>query len=177
MSKIGQLSLFIFVFSVGFVSCKKSKTGVWEEKINHANPASYHCSPDGRTDNYSSTEAVYHEDASCKDLGYTDKDWGLDGKYFVSPDGVKTPGENGAFWDEFLASGGGSSSSSSSGGCSSDDYNGPEFDTQVDSQCKTAHLYDCQGMTSERDAACDLYYSWESSWTGSGSFPDCPYCP
>lgn len=70
--------------------------------------------------------------------------------------------------------------SSSGGGvnCDPANYNGPEFNIQVDGQCKLAYLYDCEGNIQGRDAACSIYYDYgESVWTGSGSLPKCPYCP
>lgn len=61
--------------------------------------------------------------------------------------------------------------------CDIEDYDGPEFDIQVDSQCKMAYMYDCVGDIEARDATCKLYYEYGNSvWTGSGSLPDCPYC-
>lgn len=57
--------------------------------------------------------------------------------------------------------------------CDLVNYNGPEFNTQIDAQCKTAYLYDCVGNEAGRAAACELYYSWDD---GSPDFPDCPYC-
>lgn len=66
----------------------------------------------------------------------------------------------------------------SSGDCSIEDYNGPEFDIQVDAQCKAAYIYDCVGDEDARDAACALYYQYgEEVWTGTGPLPECPYCP
>lgn len=52
-------------------------------------------------------------------------------------------------------------------------YKGPEFNTQIDAQCKTAFLYDCVGNADGVAAACALYYQYDD---GSPDFPDCPYC-
>jgi hypothetical protein len=69
-----------------------------------------------------------------------------------------------------------SASGGGGGGCDLADYNGPEFDIQLDSQCKTAFLYDCAGEVQGVVTACALYESYRSLWQGPGSFPDCPYC-
>lgn len=46
---------------------------------------------------------------------------------------------------------------SGTGGCGSSGYNGPEFDIQVDSQCKAAYAYKCAGNQQGVDAACAIY--------------------
>ncbi len=63
------------------------------------------------------------------------------------------------------------------GNCDASGYNGPDFNIQVDAQCKAAYYYDCIGNNEGRDASCTLYYDYGNSvWTGSGSLPTCPYC-
>lgn len=79
------------------------------------------------------------------------------------------------------SNGGGGGSGDGGGGSSANCdlayYNGPEFDIQVDSQCKAAFVYDCVGEIEARNASCDLYYEYGNAvWTGPGSLPDCPYC-
>ena len=88
--------------------------------------------------------------------------------YFSNTGEIK-PGPN--------SNGGSGGDGGSSVDCDIANYDGPEFDIQVDSQCKAAYLYDCVGDTAARDAACHLYYEYGNAvWTGSGSLPDCRYC-
>jgi|GEM_PF-3434098 len=66
--------------------------------------------------------------------------------------------------------------SDTSAGSSSDacgDYKGPEFNIQIDSQCKTAQLYKCAGNADGVTVACALYKQWQDQ---DSSIPDCPYC-
>ncbi len=61
--------------------------------------------------------------------------------------------------------------------CDEDGYAGPEFDFQIDSQCRAAYIYDCFGDIAGKNAACDIYYDYgQDVWVGSDPFPDCPYC-
>ena len=59
--------------------------------------------------------------------------------------------------------------------CGAEDYNGPDFNIQIDSYCKAAYAYDCAGQTSERDVYCDLYYEVASDF-GYANPPTCNYC-
>lgn len=58
-------------------------------------------------------------------------------------------------------------------GCSINNYNGPEFDIQIDGQCKAAFIYKCQGNEAGVRAACEIYRSWQQHQSG---IPNCPYC-
>lgn len=58
-------------------------------------------------------------------------------------------------------------------GCGSSGYQGPEFDIQVDSQCKAAYAYQCAGNQQGVDAACAIYKQWQQQ---DSSIPNCPYC-
>lgn len=162
----------------GFIlsSCGKNKVGAWEH--HRENDGIYVCYPED-SDYLSETDyRIYWASKSCNDLGYSERGSSIADHHFVNENGESTPGRNGAFWDDYNSNSGSSSGGGgSSAACDLANYNGPEFNIQVDSQCKTAYIYDCQQLYQERDVACDLYYSWESSWTGSGSFPSCPYCP
>lgn len=57
------------------------------------------------------------------------------------------------------------------GGC--DFYAGPEFDIQIDGQCKAAFAYKCEGNEQGLRAACEIYKSWQQHQSG---IPNCPYC-
>lgn len=59
------------------------------------------------------------------------------------------------------------------GSCDADGYKGPEFDIQVDSQCKAAYIYGCGGQKDGVKAACDIYQTFRDS---DPSIPACPYC-
>lgn len=59
------------------------------------------------------------------------------------------------------------------GNCSLDNYEGPEFDIQVDAQCKAAYIYECSGNQAGVDAACEIYRMWQAQ---NPNIPDCPYC-
>lgn len=141
--------------------------GVCESKMVTNEGTYYYCETSEQVPCEASNIGTHiYSSSSCKSLGYTVKGdgevpWKSDDLYFISPDGAYTPGESGNFVN------------SGSGPCDMADYNGPIFNTQIDAQCRTAFLYDCQGMYSERDVACDLYYSYDD---GSPDFPDCPYC-
>lgn len=124
----------------------------------------------------------YHSTQSCSDLGYTEATFGTgykDGKSFISPKGSSFPGAFGTFAANGSSGGGsfGGSGGSSSGGCSNAAYNGPKFDVQVTSFCKTAQLAKCAGDQAAYNYSCTTYKDFGSSvWTGSGSLPKCPYC-
>ncbi|MEP4533410.1 MAG: hypothetical protein ABJ004_09995 [Cyclobacteriaceae bacterium] len=53
------------------------------------------------------------------------------------------------------------------------DYAGPEFNIQIDSQCKTAQLYLCAGNADGVTVACGLYKQYQAE---DSSIPNCPYC-
>ncbi|MEO9477556.1 MAG: hypothetical protein ABJG41_18565 [Cyclobacteriaceae bacterium] len=53
------------------------------------------------------------------------------------------------------------------------DYAGPEFNIQIDSQCKTAQLYLCAGNSDGVTVACGLYKQYQAQ---DSSIPNCPYC-
>jgi hypothetical protein len=74
------------------------------------------------------------------------------------------------------STGGGTKGGTTGANCDMSNYNGPEFDIQIDSQCKTAYAYQCAGNEDGRKTACALYNNYKSQWKGSGSFPKCPYC-
>lgn len=57
-------------------------------------------------------------------------------------------------------------------GCSTG-YQGPDFDIQIDSQCKAAYAYRCQGNDAGVRAACEVYRGWQQHQSG---IPNCPYC-
>lgn len=57
--------------------------------------------------------------------------------------------------------------------CDLVDYEGPIFNTQIDSQCQLAYVYDCEGNQEGVEAACDVYRFWQEQ---DSSIPDCPYC-
>lgn len=61
----------------------------------------------------------------------------------------------------------------SGAGCSISNYNGPEFDIQIDGQCKAAFIYQCVGNTEGVKAACEIYRNWQKHQPG---IPNCPYC-
>lgn len=169
-------STILLSLSILTISCEKHLNGVCEMRWGTSS-YSYYCQPEGE-EYCSSGWERYFSSASCNDLGYTEKHKGEGGPIgiaFVSSEGRDYPGENGYF-----ATGSGGTGSGSSGGsvnCNIADYDGPEFDIQVDAQCKAAYLYDCGGDIKARNAACKLYYDYGNEvWTGSGSLPKCPYC-
>lgn len=59
------------------------------------------------------------------------------------------------------------------GSCDENGYKGPEFDIQVDSQCKAAYFYECSGNAQGVAAACAVYKQWQQD---DPSIPNCPYC-
>lgn len=177
INKTIRLTTILFFF-ISLFSCLKEKVerkGVCESYWGISSP-DYYCALTGEENCFVGVHA-YHAEKSCESLGYTEPyggSGGPDGVKFVSPEGIKTPGVNGIFGNPNAYSGSGGSSGAS---CGLEDYDGPEFNIQVDSQCKTAFVYDCSGNTVGRDAACQTYYDYGNSvWTGSGPLPTCPYC-
>ncbi len=57
--------------------------------------------------------------------------------------------------------------------CDIANYEGPIFNTQIDSQCQLAYVYNCEGNQEGVDAACEVYRFWQEQ---DSSIPDCPYC-
>jgi hypothetical protein len=66
-------------------------------------------------------------------------------------------------------------SSAQIGACDLQNYAGPEFNTQFDSQCKAAYAYECAGNMEGVAAACAIYEQYQQQ--SNGQMPDCPYCP
>lgn len=114
------------------------------------------------------------EGKNCISFGYEDNGGMIgDAKLYNGPNGGLLPGPNGYFASNLNNTGGGGGGGAN---CDISNYNGPEFDIQADSQCKSAYLYKCQGNFVAVQTTCDLYYSFESLWTGPGPYPRCPYC-
>ncbi len=175
--KTTLLSLSLLAGLLFLTGCAKNQNGVCEMKWGTSN-YKYYCQPEEQ-EYCSAGWERYFESESCSDLGYTEKYDGeggpIDGPVFVSPDGPSEPGENG-YWATGTG-GTGSQGGGGSGNCDLENYNGPEFDIQVDAQCKAAYMYDCIGDYTARDASCDLYYQYGNDvWIGPGSLPECPYC-
>lgn len=57
--------------------------------------------------------------------------------------------------------------------CDMNNYKGPEFDIQFDSQCKAAYLYKCAGNQKGLEATCAIYKNYQKQ---DPSIPNCPYC-
>lgn len=121
--------------------------------LNCYTDAIHSCSEDGKSSigSYGNWDACYDDMQNVLDV-------------YQNTGNIK-PGPNS---DEGAGSGG-----SSSGNCGSSGYNGPEFDIQVDSQCKAAYAYLCAGNQQGADAACAIYRQWQED---DSSIPDCPYC-
>ena len=161
-------SLMLLAFTIVLSSCGKNKNGVWE--MYRAVDNIYVCFPEKSDYMKENADRVYWEDKSCSVLGYTEKGSSAGSWHYVNSKGERYPGANGAFKNR------GGSSSGSGSNCDPNNYNGPNFNIQIDSQCKTAHAYKCAGNQQGVQTACGLYYSYESQWQGPGSFPRCPYC-
>jgi hypothetical protein len=111
--------------------------------------------------NCSTDDCFFHEDKSCESLGYTYSNSINPDLKKASQDG-RSPGANGAFAND-----------SSRGGDCSGSYKGPDFDIQIDSQCKNAFAARCAGQDAVADASCKIYKSYQAN---DSSIPDCPYC-
>jgi hypothetical protein len=170
--------LSIVILSFSMTSCKKNKVGVWEV---YRESGIFICCPNDKDAFYGGKEKVYWDNKSCNDLGYTSRGSTEASWFFVSPDGECKPGREGEFWNQYASSGGSGTLCTSSGGnsgtgssdCSLSNYNGPEFDIQLDAQCKAAYVYDCQNNQQGVDAACANYESFQQQ---DPTIPDCPYC-
>ncbi len=110
------------------------------------------------------------EGSSCNDLGYShynpdNENW----QYNSGNNGI--PGDHGA-WGDGTGTGG-SGGGGGTGSCDASGYDGPEFDIQVDSQCKAAYYYECIGNSQGVAAACAIYAQWKQD---NPDIPSCPYC-
>lgn len=158
-----HIILAFFSFLLLFSACGKNKTGACESKTSYVSGVVYTCYDAQDEDfcdgtNGSITSAVWHSGKTCQELGYTHKNYST-GAYTANSSG-SAPGANGAF-----GSGGGGGGSNCNGGS----YNGPEFDIQIDAQCKAAYQYKCAGHQQGVDAACAIYNTYSN-------VPPCPYC-
>jgi len=110
------------------------------------------------------------EDKTCINLGYFydqgNNIWQADEDNNVKP---------GAFgrWGDGTASGTEADADNSGASCSEDDYDGPEFDIQIDSQCKLAFIYKCSNHAEGVAAACAIYQVYRNQFP---DIPECPYC-
>lgn len=159
--------LMLFISSM--VSCEKNKVGVYEQHGISNNSTCYVCYAE-ESDYLPETDTrKYWPNKKCSDLGYTKRALVQSGDnefwYFINPDGENYPGDYGYFKEN---------ESSSSGGCANENYEGPEFNIQIDSQCKAAHVYTCSGNQDGVTVACALYKQYQDQ---DPSIPDCPYCP
>ncbi len=165
-----RFSVSVIIFSASFlvVSCGEEE-GACEMKFPSATGgASYSClnavSPElcGNI----ATEVVYHAGASCPSLGYTvASDASFEGRYTVEANDLSKPGPNGAFKDDVPVN--------NQGSLCDNEYDGPLFDTQIDSQCQAAYIYTCEDFQQGIDASCDIYRSFQAN---DPNIPDCPYC-
>ena len=155
--------LSFVALTLSFSSCRQTELGVWEV---YRDSGIFICSPEDADYSFGGKDKVYWLDKSCEDLGYTSKGSSEGSWHFTSPDGETTPGRNGAFWDKY----GGSQSGVS---CDASNYAGPEFDIQIDGQCKAAYAYKCAGNQTGVEAACSIYKDFQRQ---DSSIPNCPYC-
>lgn len=156
--KYGYFFLPLLLFS----SCLKE--GACEFRTEYNN-VTYHCWQDETQSvcNASSSgisNTIWHEGRSCQELGYTYQSQTTDYSYSADDADGTTPGANGGF----VNSGGSGGANCGSGG-----YNGPDFDIQIDAQCKAAYQYKCAGNQQGVDYCCAIYNSYEN-------VPPCPYC-
>jgi hypothetical protein len=157
-----------------FSGCKKEE-GACESKFqNFQGYTLYTCNNDVETDMCESSGEHFWEDKSCINLGYLyynakNESWQID------EDNNGIPGPNG-YWGDGTGSGNGtppSGSGGTGGACDESGYKGPDFDIQVDSQCKAAYYYQCIGNNDGVKAACTIYKQWQAD---DSSIPNCPYC-
>ncbi len=135
----------------------------------------YKCENDEDQQSCSTNESdftdVFWEGRTCINLGYF-YDGGSSGWRYDEQNNVK-PGAYGN-WGDGTASGTEADANNSGGAsCSEDDYDGPEFDIQIDSQCKLAFIYRCSQADEAADVACSIYQGWRDQ---NPSIPACPYC-
>ena len=153
--------------------CEKDE-GACESKFkNYQGYTLYTCNNDVETDMCEGSDEHFWKDRSCINLGYLhynakNESWQLD------EDDNGIPGTYG-FWGDRTGSGNGTppANSGSGGSCGESGYKGPEFDIQVDSQCKAAYYYQCIGNNDGVKAACAIYKQWQAD---DKSIPNCPYC-
>lgn len=164
-----RLSLSIFIISsLSLFSCGEEEGACEVKQPSATGGASYYCYNEVSSDlcgNLGGVEAVYHEGTPCTALGYTVASGSnFEGRYTVEANDLSKPGANGAFKDD---------TSNNQGGNCSEEYEGPLFDTQIDSQCQLAYIYACENFQQGVDAACDIYRTFQAN---DPSIPDCPYC-
>jgi hypothetical protein len=161
-------ALIVLAAGVTFFSGCEKETGACESSYeNWQGYTLYTCEQNEESDMCEGSREHFWKDKSCSDLGYdyyntNNKSYQID----AQNNGI--PGPYG-YWGDGSASGG----SGSGGSCDASGYKGPNFDIQVDSQCKTAYFYKCQGNTQGQNAACAVYKQWQQD---DPSIPNCPYC-
>lgn len=154
------------------VACEEKETGACEASYeNWQGYTLYTCKENEESDMCEGSKEHFWVDKSCANLGYTYFN-SKNGNFQIDENNNGIPGPYGE-WGDGTASGGSGGSGSGGGSCDASGYNGPEFDIQVDSQCKTAYYYDCIGNQQGVNAACAVYKQWQDD---DSSIPDCPYC-
>lgn len=172
-------SLFTLITMIILTGCplfeEEEMNGACETSIiNFNGDQIYKCENDQENDRCDRNDAEisdrFWEGKTCINLGYF-FDGGFSGWRYDEQNNVK-PGAYGA-WGDGSASGTEADANNSGGSCGEDDYDGPEFDIQIDSQCKAAFVYRCSGADEAADVACQLYQVYRDQ---DSSIPVCPYC-
>lgn len=160
----------LIVIGAVIVSCQE-ETGACESKFeNWQGYTLYTCDENIDADMCEGRDEHFWQDKSCPNLGYAyyndgNESWQID----EGNNGI--PGPYG-YWGDNSA-GGSPTGGGGTGSCDESGYKGPEFDIQVDSQCKAAYYYKCVGNSDGVKAACAVYKQWQED---NSSIPNCPYC-
>ena len=148
--------------------------GACEWKLTTAGRPGYSCVKNYRTESqcseYTRSDDVrrFNEGESCTSLGYTyPNPFNSDLVAYTEDRDAPSPHGEMAAYEASISGGGGGGGDGGGGSCGP--YQGPEFDIQIDSQCKAAHIYSCSGSQQAVDATCAIYNSYSS-------VPNCPYC-
>lgn len=178
-SIIKQITFFAIILLVA-TSCTKNKIGVWEKHWpTHPSvpdlEGAYACIPEDDNYFYPDDDAIYSEDKSCADLGYTKTRKLGNFNYLTNPESAYIPPKEGRLYANYSASGGGSGGGSGSlPSYCSDAYQVPQnIDYQWSTYCEGAYIYICGGY-SQTSTEVQTYCSLWDSYTGSSSA--CIYC-
>ncbi|MGE0589506.1 MAG: hypothetical protein AB7O48_13095 [Cyclobacteriaceae bacterium] len=160
----------LLFLSVVYLSCEEEERGACESEIvNFQGFTLFICEEDEESELCEGSKDHFWKDKTCANLGYpyyndTNKSWQ------AGSANNTIPGAYG-YWGDQSASG--SDGGGGTGSCDASGYQGPEFDIQVDSQCKAAYAYQCAGNTQGIAATCAIYNQFKAD---NPSIPDCPYC-
>lgn len=165
-----RIILALIFSSMVMLSCEEETGACESEIVNFQGFTLFTCRENREAFLCEGSDDHFWVDKNCANLGYpfyneTNESWQS------GANSNTTPGRYG-YWGDKSASGS-DTGSGGTGSCDASGYNGPEFDIQVDSQCKAAYAYQCSGNAQGVAATCAIYKQFRDD---NPSIPPCPYC-